>query len=64
MGIKTIMQAKKILLLVNGEKKAKILEELVFGEITPEVPASVLQLHQNVIIVVDKEAAKYLENRL
>ena len=60
MGIKTIMLARKIVLLVNGEKKAKILKDSLLGNITPKVPASALQLHQNVVAVVDKEAGKYL----
>ena len=45
MGIKTIMQAKKILIVVNGENKADIVERAFFGPVTPEVPASILQLH-------------------
>ncbi len=60
MGIATIMKAKKIILLVNGAKKAKALKAVVEGEITPQVPGSVLQLHDNVIVIADKEAAMYL----
>ncbi|MDR1689815.1 MAG: glucosamine-6-phosphate deaminase [Clostridiales bacterium] len=59
MGVGTIMAAKKILLIVTGEAKAEILKETILGKITPEVPASVLQLHQNVTIVADRDAAKY-----
>ena len=54
MGIKTIMSAKKILLVVNGKAKAKIKKEVVNGRITPEVPASILQLHNDVTIVADR----------
>ena len=61
MGLQTIMMAKQIMLLASGESKAKIMREALFGPITPMVPASVLQLHQNVIVIVDKSAAKYLE---
>jgi glucosamine-6-phosphate deaminase len=57
MGIKTIMSAKKILLLVSGSAKAKIIKEALFGDITPAVPASVLQLHTNVTAILDKSAA-------
>ena len=60
-GIKTIMQAKKILLLVNGEAKANIVKEAFFGPITPQVPASVLQLHNDVIIVGDEAALKLID---
>ncbi len=51
MGIKSIMQAKKILLVVNGKDKKEILEESLYGPITPHVPASVLQLHSNLTVV-------------
>lgn len=56
MGIKTIMQAKKILVVVSGEDKAKIVKEAFFGPITPKVQASVLQLHNDVTIVADEAA--------
>ena len=56
MGIKTIMQAKKILIVVNGENKAGIVERAFFGPVTPEVPASILQLHNDVTLVGDEAA--------
>lgn len=56
MGIGTIMQAKKILLIVSGEDKADILYQSLCGPITPHVPASILQLHNNVLVVADKAA--------
>ena len=56
MGIGTIMKAKKILLIVNGEAKADIVAKAFFGPVTPEVPASILQLHPDVMIVADKAA--------
>lgn len=56
MGIGTIMGAKKILLVVSGQDKAKILREACFGPITPKVPASILQLHPDVTVVGDAEA--------
>lgn len=56
MGIKTIMQAKKILVVVSGEDKAAIVKEAFFGPITPAVQASVLQLHNDVTIVADEAA--------
>lgn len=64
MGIKTIMLAKKILLVVSGEEKAEILAKALTGPITPSVPASILQLHPDFTVVVDAEAAKYLEESL
>lgn len=56
MGIKTIMSARTILLLVSGEAKADIVKAAFFGPITPQVPASVLQLHPNAILVADEAA--------
>ena len=56
MGIKTIMQAKKILIVANGEGKADIVRDAFFGSITPQVPASVLQLHNDVTLVADEAA--------
>lgn len=61
MGIKTIMQAKKILIVVNGENKADIVERAFFGPVTPEVPASILQLHNDVTLVGDEEALAKIE---
>ena len=62
MGIKTIMQAKKILVVVNGEAKADIVERAFFGPVTPEVPASILQMHNDVTLVGDEAAlAKIVE---
>lgn len=54
MGIKSIMSAKKILLLATGEKKAKALYDSFFGPVTPGVPASILQLHNDCIVIADE----------
>lgn len=56
MGIQTIMRAKTILMVVSGEDKAQILHDALCGPITPHVPASILQLHNDVIIVADEAA--------
>ncbi len=61
MGIKTIMQAKKILIVVSGEDKAEIVKKAFFGPITPEVPASVLQLHNDVTLVGDAAALSLID---
>lgn len=60
MGIKTIMQSKMIVLLANGEVKAEAILKTVKGKICPEVPASILQIHPNVMIILDKSAAGLL----
>lgn len=56
MGIKTIMQAKKVLMVANGKNKAEIIKKAFFGPVTPEVPASILQMHPDFILVADEEA--------
>lgn len=60
MGIKRIMLSKRILLLAKGASKAEIIRKTVKGEITAEVPASVLQLHPFVTVILDREAAAML----
>ena len=51
MGIKTIMSAKKVLLIANGQDKKEIVEKAFFGPVTPNVPASILQLHPDVTVI-------------
>ncbi|MFZ5968256.1 MAG: glucosamine-6-phosphate deaminase [Bacillota bacterium] len=60
MGIKTIMHARKILLLAQGIEKAQAIYQTIYGKITPEVPASVLQLHPDVTLVIEELAASLL----
>lgn len=64
MGIKTITQAKEILLLVSGAEKAVALAQALMGPVGPEVPASVLQLHPAVVVIADREAASGLQQGL
>ena len=61
MGLKNIMNAKKILILANGANKAKAVYGLVKGEVTEAVPASVLQLHPDCTLVCDEAAAALLK---
>lgn len=61
MGIATILKSKEILLLVNGEHKAKILKQLLEGETTEQLPASALNLHRKVTIVADAAALSEVE---
>ena len=56
MGIKNIMQAKKILLIAGGKEKAEALKNSLYGPITPSVPASILQLHNDVTVIADEAA--------
>ena len=56
MGIRSIMRATRILVIASGEHKAEIVKRSFFGPVTPAVPASVLQLHNNVTLVGDEAA--------
>jgi len=56
MGIGTIMAAKKIVMVVTGADKKEILKKCFFGPVTPEVPGSILQFHQNVTVICDEAA--------
>lgn len=60
MGIRTIMRARKILLLASGKNKAEVVRKALYEAITPEVPASILQLHPDVTIIVDKDAGEFI----
>ena len=64
MGIRSIMMANNILILANGENKAEAIYNMIFGKIEPKNPASALQLHRHVDVVVDKEAAKLVMEKL
>ncbi len=61
MGMGTIMAARRIVFFANGEKKKDIVKKALQGSVTEDIPASVLQNHKNVIIILDKEAASELE---
>lgn len=56
MGIKNIVQARKVVLVASGKEKARIIKEAFFGPVTPSVPASILQMHNDVTLVCDEEA--------
>ncbi|HHX62964.1 MAG TPA: glucosamine-6-phosphate deaminase [Epulopiscium sp.] len=60
MGIGTIMNAKRIMLIASGAGKAGIIKEAILGKVTPRVPASILQFHKDVTIILDEEAATEL----
>ena len=60
LGIKNIMQSRKIVLAANGSHKARIVAAALNGPITPDVPASVLQLHPDCEVILDPAAAEFL----
>ncbi len=64
MGIGAIMKAKKVLLVVNGTKKAQAVKDCFFGDIKPQAPGSILQLHPDFILVADEEALSLVQDLL
>ncbi len=61
MGIGTILEARKLILLASGENKADAIARAVEGPITAQCPASIIQFHRNVVVIVDKAAASKLK---
>jgi len=60
MGIGTILDSKTILLIATGKNKAKAIKDTVEGSLTNQVPASALQLHKRVYLIIDEDAAAQL----
>ena len=56
MGTHNIMSARKVLMIVSGRDKAEIIKKAFFGPVTPHVPASILQMHPNFVLVADEDA--------
>jgi len=63
MGLSTIMKAKKIMLMASGSNKSQAVFDALFGPISKKVPASILQKHKNLIVILDKKAAKKIISR-
>ena len=63
LGLKQVMSAGVLIMLANGKKKASVIREAIQGEITTDVPASLIRLHQNAILIIDREAASELEKQ-
>ncbi len=63
MGVGTILESRQCLLLATGESKAKAIRDTIEGPVTAQVTASALQMHRDVIAIVDEEAARLLERR-
>lgn len=63
LGIKNIMQSRKIVLAANGSRKARIINAAVKGPVTTDVPASVLQRHPDCEVILDPAAAEFLAER-
>lgn len=63
LGLKHLQQSKKVLLLANGTKKAGVIKKTVEGEITNEFPASIMQTHASGFVMIDEEAAAFLDRK-
>ena len=61
MGVKSILNAKEIILIAEGEAKAQAVHDMIKGEVSPSCPASILQNHPNVHIFLDEAAASLLK---
>jgi glucosamine-6-phosphate deaminase len=61
MGMGSILKARRILLLASGENKADVIARLLQGEISTSLPASMLHMHRDVTLIVDKEAASKIK---
>ena len=64
MGFRPIMQARQIIFVVSGEAKAEVVHQALQGPVIPSVPASILQLHSDLIVVLDEAAASSLDREL
>ncbi len=63
MGIKNIMRAKELVLIASGKEKAEVVYQMINGEVTADLPASILQLHPNCTIILDEPAASKIQEK-
>lgn len=61
LGLKHLLESKKVLMLANGRKKAAIIQKALEGEITSNLPASIIRRHPNSVVMIDEEAAAMLK---
>ncbi len=64
MGIRNIMQSKKVILIATGESKIDAINKMLFEEITPNLPASILQVHNDFTLIVDEVIGREIEDKL
>ena len=60
LGLQHLIEARKAVLIANGERKAEVIKEAIEGEISPKMPASIMRKHDNSEMIIDKEAASLL----
>ena len=63
MGVGTILDARRIVMLVTGERKADIIAKAVEGPVTSMITASAIQFHPNAVVIVDEAAASKLQGQ-
>jgi glucosamine-6-phosphate deaminase len=63
MGVGTIMDAKKLILVASGKGKADVIQATVEGSITTIVPATIVQMHRNAVLIIDEDAASKLSGK-
>lgn len=63
MGPRSVMKVRHLILIVNGKEKASIIKEALEGEVRESLPSSVLQLHPNLTVILDEDAASLLTIR-
>lgn len=61
MGLGEIMKSKKIIVIASGEGKAEAVKAMLNGKISTDMPASMLQMHRDVVVIIDEDAAKLLD---
>lgn len=61
MGLGEIMKSKKIIVIASGEEKAEAVKAMLDGKISTDMPASMLQMHRDVVVIIDEDAAKVLK---
>ena len=63
MGVGTILESKRIVMLVTGAEKADIIAKAIEGPVTSMISASALQMHNNAVVILDESAAAKLQGR-
>lgn len=63
MGVGSIFKSRKIILLASGDEKSDAIYNTVYGKVIPEVPSSILQFHNDIVLILDKKAAKRLDKQ-
>lgn len=63
LGLKYLLESKLAILIANGSKKASVIKEAIEGEIGPKMPASIMRMHSNGMVIIDEEAAAFLNKK-